>query len=64
MSDVMLFLPQKSSISWVSTIPPINEPVKTPAIDDQIENLNIQWFRWNTHLSERAVAFQQLQIER
>ena len=62
MSEVMLCLPQKSSISCVSLMPPMSEPREILPAKDQAADVDGKRFGRNTDLRERAVAFQQGEI--
>ena len=61
-SEVMLCLPQKSSISWVSAMPPMSEPEKLRRREDQAEDGDGQrLFRRADH-GEVAVAGEQVDV--
>ena len=61
-SDVMLFFPQKSSISWVSGRPPIGEPERLRRPKDEPENGDGQRLLRRAHHHHVAIAAQKAEI--
>ena len=61
-SAVMLCLPQKSSISWVSAMPPMGEPEKLRRPQDEAEGGDGQRLLGRADEGEVAVAAEQVDI--
>ena len=61
-SEVMLCWPQKSSISWVSAMPPMGEPEKLRRAEDQAEDRDGQRLFRRADQGDVAVAAQQVDV--
>src|SRR6267378_2356814 len=61
-SAVMPCCPQKSSISWVSAIPPIGDPERLRRAHDQAERRDGERLLRRAHHGKVAIAAQQIDV--